>query len=109
MPARPDSPGPPSGGARGRRLPAGDEPLTARSALGIRLILGVVFIPLFAAAAALFAQVSAGAAAHGSPSPGEWASLSGICAALALFAAVDLTVVLRRRRERKAGSGGRAP
>jgi drug/metabolite transporter (DMT)-like permease len=74
----------------GRRWPrTGTEPLTARSAVGLRLLL---------AGGVIFAIWAAGSDASSRPSSGEIWTLAIICAVLALLSLVDLTVVLRRRR-----------
>lgn len=92
-------------GVIGRRFErTGTEPITARSALGVRLILALLFTPLFLAATAGFAVWAAGAGETDAPSRGSLLTLTVICAALALFAATDLFVVLRRRR-RERGEG----
>ncbi|MBQ0985634.1 hypothetical protein KBZ10_14140 [Streptomyces sp. F63] len=89
-------------GVVGRRWErTGDEPVTARSALGLRLLLAAVFTPLFIAGAVLFSLWSASAGPDAAPSAGSLALIAGICAALAVLAALDLLVVVRRlRRER---------
>ncbi|WP_030547920.1 DUF6343 family protein [Streptomyces albus] len=89
-------------GVVGRRWErTGDEPVTARSALGLRLLLAAVFTPLFVAGAVLFSLWSASAGPDDAPSAGSLAVVAAICAVLAVLAALDLAVVLRRRgRER---------
>ncbi|MET9971428.1 DUF6343 family protein, partial [Streptomyces sp. NPDC006356] len=79
----------------------GTEPVTARSALGLRLLLSVFFMPLFMAAAVLFALWAARAGPGSSPTSSLLAVLAGLCAALSVLAAVDLAVVLRRRRRER--------
>ena len=79
----------------------GTEPVTARSALGLRLLLAAFFAPLFAAAAVLFAVWSAHSGPGSSPTPSQLAALAGLCAALAVFSAADLIVILRRRRRER--------
>jgi hypothetical protein len=76
----------------------GTEPVTARSALRLRLLLSVCFVPLFTAAAVLFALWSAYSGAGSSPTSSELAGLAALCGVLTVFSAVDLVVVLRRRR-----------
>ncbi|MEU8352696.1 DUF6343 family protein [Streptomyces sp. NPDC048845] len=89
-------------GVVGRRWErTGDEPVTARSALGLRLLLAVVYTPVFVAGAALFAVWSASADPAGAPSAGSLAVVAALCAALALLSALDLAVVLRRRRRER--------
>jgi len=89
-------------GALGRRSSrTGTEPVTARSALGLRLLLAGLFLPLFAAAAVLLAVR---AAQPGSGGAGPATALAVLCGVLAVTAAVDLVVVVRRpRRERGTG------
>ncbi|MER7900771.1 DUF6343 family protein [Streptomyces sp. NPDC096046] len=79
----------------------GTEPLTARSALGLRLLLSALFTPLFVAAAVLFAAWSARSGPGSSPTSSQWAGLAGLCAALAVFSATDLIIILRRRRRER--------
>ncbi|GAB2330752.1 DUF6343 family protein [Streptomyces griseoincarnatus] len=89
-------------GMVGRRYPrTGTEPVTARSPLRLRLLLASVFVWLFIAGAVLFAVWAAGADAGDSPGSGPLTFLAVVCGVLALTAALDLRVVLRRlRRER---------
>ncbi|MGV9345558.1 DUF6343 family protein [Streptomyces spiralis] len=86
----------------GRRHPrTGTEPATAQSPLGLRLLLSAVFVPLFCAAAAFFALWAADWIPGDSPGRGALVVIAAVCAALAVLAAVDLAVVVRRmRRER---------
>ncbi|MGC9538561.1 DUF6343 family protein [Streptomyces sp. UG1] len=79
----------------------GTEPITARSALGLRLLLAVCFTPLFVAATVLFALWSARAGPDSSPTASQLAVVTGLCAVFAVFSAVDLAVVLRRRRRER--------
>jgi hypothetical protein len=79
----------------------GTEPVTARSALGMRLWLSVCFMPLFVAATVLFAVWAARSNAGSTPAPSQLGGLAAVCAALAVFAAVDLAVVLRRRKRER--------
>lgn len=79
----------------------GTEPATARSALGLRLILSSVFVPLFLAGTALFWYWMESSGPRDAPSSGSLRVLTILCAVLAFLALVDLVaVVLRRRRER---------
>ncbi|MGW8066159.1 DUF6343 family protein [Streptomyces ziwulingensis] len=91
-------------GAVGRRNPrTGTEPVTAQSALRLRLVLSAVFLPLFVAGSAFFAVWAADTGPGDSPGRGGLVLLAVGCAVLALSAAVDLLVVARRlRRERGA-------
>lgn len=96
-------------GATGRRARrSGTEPVTARSPLGLRLLLSGFFLPLFVAATVLFALWAADSDAGDSPGRGPLVGITVACAVLALIAAVDVLVVLRRRRsERRGSTGGR--
>lgn len=89
-------------GMIGRRFPrTGAEPATAQSPLGLRLLLACVFVPLFCVAAAFFALWAADWSPGDSPGRGARVALAAVCAALAVSAAIDLAVVVRRmRRER---------
>ncbi|MDB1086607.1 DUF6343 family protein [Streptomyces sp. ACA25] len=91
----------------GRRSPrTGTEPVTAQSHLQVRLLLSLVFLPLFVLATVVFAVWWAGAGAGDSPRPEDLRLLTLLCGGLSLLAAVDLAVVLRRlRRERGSGPG----
>ncbi|MFH8221953.1 DUF6343 family protein [Streptomyces sp. NPDC018057] len=96
-------------GAFGRRYPrTGTEPMTAQSPLGLRLLLSGVFLPLFAGAAAFFAVWAAQAVPGENPGRGPLVIAAAVCAVLALLAAADVAVVVRRlRRERGAVPSGR--
>ncbi|MEV5333421.1 DUF6343 family protein [Streptomyces werraensis] len=89
-------------GTVGRRNPrTGTEPVTARSPLRLRLLLASVFLPLFVAGTVLFAVWAAGSDEGDSPGSGPLTILAVVCGVLALTAALDLDVVVRRlRRER---------
>ncbi|MBL3666637.1 hypothetical protein JL475_11665 [Streptomyces sp. M2CJ-2] len=91
-------------GAIGRRRPrTGTEPVTARSPLRLRLLLAGAFLPLFTAAAVFFGLWAAESGPGDGPGRGELVVITVACGALALSAAVDLWVVIRRlRREREA-------
>ncbi|GAA3506165.1 hypothetical protein GCM10019016_132800 [Streptomyces prasinosporus] len=93
-------------GAPGRRSPrSGTEPRNARSPLALRLLLSGVFLPVFFVAAVLFGLWAAGSGPGDSPGRGVLLALAAVCGVLALVAAVDVLVVIRRlRRER--GTGG---
>ncbi|MFJ6620472.1 DUF6343 family protein [Kitasatospora sp. NPDC091335] len=81
-----------------RRWRSGTEPATARSALRLRYLLSLTFTPLFALATVGFAVWAAAAPAHGAPGRGTLTGFAVACGLLTLFAAVDLVVVIRRRR-----------
>lgn len=76
----------------------GTEPVNARSAEGLRLLLSVCYTPVFLAAAALLALWSVLATPGSSPSGLVLAVLSGVCAALAALAVGDAAVLVHRRR-----------
>ena len=100
---RPPGPVPRSrSGMIGRRYPrTGTEPATARSALGVRLVLSLLFTPLFLGATLVFAGWARVSSAQDTPSRDALWSLALVCGVLFVLAAVDLCVVLRRRgRER---------
>ncbi|MFE1310681.1 DUF6343 family protein [Streptomyces sp. NPDC058755] len=92
-----------SGMIGGRYPRTGTEPVTARSAVHLRLLLSGVFLPLFAGAAVLFGVWAAHSRPDGSPDRGALLTLASLCAAVTLVAALDLLAVVRRlRRERSA-------
>lgn len=76
----------------------GTEPRTARSDLRLRRVLASVFLPVFAAAAVLFAVWAGRQGAGDRPAPAVLTGLAVGCAVLALVTAVDLVVVVRRLR-----------
>ncbi|CAM5695499.1 putative protein OS=Streptomyces tendae OX=1932 GN=GUR47_04015 PE=4 SV=1 [Streptomyces tendae] len=73
------------------------EPVHARSALRLRLLLSGL-PPLFLAGAAFFGAWAADTASGYSPGRGTLAVIAAVCGALALPAAADLLVVVRRLR-----------
>ncbi|WP_406111464.1 DUF6343 family protein [Kitasatospora purpeofusca] len=81
-----------------RRWHSGTEPATARSDLRLRYLLSLTFTPLFALATAGFAVWAANAPEFGAPSRGTLTGFAVACGILTLFAAVDLVIVIRRRR-----------
>ncbi|MER7840794.1 DUF6343 family protein [Streptomyces sp. NPDC096040] len=87
----------------GGRVPrTGTEPVTARSAVRLRLLLSGIFLPLFAASCVLFGVWAAHSRAVDSPGRAVLVALAVVCGVLALAAALDLLVVMRRlRRERR--------
>ncbi|MEW2620420.1 hypothetical protein [Streptomyces sp. NPDC048106] len=97
---------PPTRRAPPARTPAGTEPATARSALGLRLILSVLFLPLFTAATVGFALWSAHQGPGDSPGRGPLTALAVVCGVLALAAALDLARVTGRRRRERGTSDG---
>ncbi|MFG3094594.1 DUF6343 family protein [Streptomyces sp. NPDC048202] len=79
----------------------GTEPVTARSALRLRLVLGVLGLLVFLLGTALFALWAGTVTQRDVPDPTQLTVLAVICGILAVFAAVDLVVVvLRLLRER---------
>ncbi|MGW6912360.1 DUF6343 family protein [Kitasatospora sp. NPDC054939] len=81
-----------------RRWRSGTEPATARSDLKLRYLLALTFTPLFALATVAFAVWAATAPDYGAPSSGTLTGFAVACGLLTVFAAVDLAVVVRRRR-----------
>jgi membrane protein implicated in regulation of membrane protease activity len=79
--------------SRRRRERTGTEPSTARTDLGLRILLSAIFAPVFAAAA----TASAVAAVFGGDTA-FYTILAVIFAALAMVALADLTVLANRRR-----------
>ena len=93
-------------GMIGSRFPrSGTEPVTARSPLKLRLLLASVFLPLFVAGTVLFAVWAARSDAGDSPGSGPLTLLAVVCGVLALTAALDLAVVLRRLRRERGSTG----
>jgi hypothetical protein len=81
-----------------RRERTGTEPVTARSALGLRLLLSSVFVPVFLAATALFWYWTGESGPRDVPSSGSLRVLAIACAVVAALALLDLVVLLMRRR-----------
>jgi hypothetical protein len=103
------SPAPrPRSGHSGRRRPrTGTEPMTARSALRLRLLLSAIYTPLFLAGAVLFAVWAARSDAGSSPSSGALGAVAIVCAVMSLLALTDLMVVQHRRRSERMRNRGR--
>ncbi|GAA2406254.1 hypothetical protein GCM10010420_37690 [Streptomyces glaucosporus] len=89
------------------RSRTGTEPVTARSALGLRLLLSALYVPVFLAGTVFFALWAADAEPGDAPSGESLTTIAWICAALTLVAAADLVVVLARRRRQREGRRGR--
>nr|WP_093840469.1 DUF6343 family protein [Streptomyces aidingensis] len=89
-------------GLLGRRFPrTGDEPVTAQSAVGLRLLLSLVFVPVFVFLTVLFLVWWLTSDAGDRPSPDDLRMLTLIAAVVTLLAGADLAVIVRRlRRER---------
>ncbi|MEU9919898.1 DUF6343 family protein [Streptomyces griseoluteus] len=84
-----------------RRERTGTEPVTARSALKLRLVLSVIGLLVFVLGTVLFAVWAGAVRQQDVPDPTQLTVLAVICGVLAVFAAVDLVVVLLRlARER---------
>jgi hypothetical protein len=88
-PYGPEYLGPGSRGPYRHEQPRGSEPLSARSPLRLRAIMSGAALVIAVAAAIVFAL--------GAQGDGSWAA-AGICAAVAVIAAVDLVVIARRAR-----------
>ncbi|MFF8647787.1 DUF6343 family protein [Streptomyces griseoluteus] len=89
-------------GAIGRRQArTGTEPVTARSALKLRLVLSVTGLLVFVLGTVVFAVWAGAVRQQDVPDRTQLTVLAVICGVLAVFAAVDLVVVLLRlARER---------
>lgn len=83
---------------------SGREPLNARSDLRLRLVLNLVFVPVFAAGTALLWYWTTQAGPDTAPSDGSLRLLAVICAGLTLFALADLLIVVRRIKNRFPGN-----
>ncbi|WP_314174171.1 DUF6343 family protein [Streptomyces winkii] len=79
----------------------GTEPVTARSALGVRLFFAALFTPVFLAATGLFWFWMTQTGPGDVPGVDSLRTLTAICGGLSLFALTDLIVVLRRRSRRR--------
>jgi hypothetical protein len=77
---------------------SGTEPATARSDLKLRLLLSVLFLPVFALMTTGFAVWAARSTSSDVPGRGTLVVFAVCCGVLTLLAAVDLRVVVRRRR-----------
>ncbi|EST36910.1 hypothetical protein N566_15775 [Streptomycetaceae bacterium MP113-05] len=102
--ARDPVPRPRSGMVGRHQERTGTEPATARSALGLRLLLSSVFLPVFLAATALFWYWTQSSGPQDAPSSGSLRVLAIACAVLSALALADLLAVLRRRRREYPGS-----
>ncbi|GFH38168.1 DUF6343 family protein [Streptomyces pacificus] len=86
----------------------GTEPVTARSALALRLVLSLAALPVFAAGTGLFAAWAGASGPGDSPDPSVLVALAVACGVLVLVAAVDLLVLGRRfSHDRHGGPHGR--
>ncbi|QBJ89364.1 hypothetical protein D0Z67_02920 [Streptomyces seoulensis] len=90
-------------GTAGRRERTGTEPVTARSALKLRLVLSVAGLPVFVLGTVVFAVWAGAVGRQDVPDPTQLTVLAVICGVLALFAAADLVVVLLRLARERAG------
>ncbi|MEV6793374.1 DUF6343 family protein [Streptomyces sp. NPDC051320] len=86
-------------GRRSRRT--GTEPLTAYSALGLRLLLSSVALPVFAAGTALLALWSATSGPRDVPAPSVLTGLAIACGVITVLTVIDLAVLLRRRSQER--------
>ncbi|WP_431783660.1 DUF6343 family protein [Streptomyces chumphonensis] len=102
-PRRDRAPDPEREGLLGRVSPrTGTEPLRARSPLRLRLLLGLLFTPLFIAGALLFWSWSAASGPQDVPTDASLRTVAVVFSLLALFSLVDLLIVQRRvRRARR--------
>ncbi|MFK4547109.1 hypothetical protein RKD29_006705 [Streptomyces tendae] len=82
------------------------EPLHAQSALRLRLLLSALFVPLFLAGTVFFGVWAADTGSGDRPGRGALVVVAVVCGALALLAAADLLVVIRRLRSEH-GTGTR--
>ncbi|MBL1067083.1 DUF6343 family protein [Streptomyces sp. 7-21] len=85
---------------RGRHARTGTEPVTAYSDLRLRLILSLVFVPLFTAGTVLLVLWWASAGPDDDIGRGAIAPAAVVCGVAAVIAIVDLVVVVRRLRRR---------
>jgi hypothetical protein len=81
-----------------RRWRSGTEPRFARSDLKLRFLLSVLFTPFFALMTAAFAVGAALAGPTSVPARSTLIGFAVVGFALTVFAAVDLYIVIRRRR-----------
>jgi apolipoprotein N-acyltransferase len=90
---------------RPRLRRTGTEPVTAFSDLRLRLLLSVIFAPVFVVGATLLGLWWLTAETGGGlTSRGAIGVAALLCAAVAVFAVTDLVIVVRRlRRERRGG------
>lgn len=79
-----------------RRERIGSEPANARSAYGLRAVLAALGVGVAGLLAVAFGLRAADAPAE----RGQWVAMTAVLAVLAVAAAVDLVVVLRRLRNR---------
>ncbi|WP_326608731.1 DUF6343 family protein [Streptomyces sp. NBC_01799] len=80
-----------------RHRRTGTEPLTARSDLGLRMVLSTAALVVFALATAGFAWWAASSSRDSSPNSTVLGVLAAVCGVLLLVAVLDLTVIRRRR------------
>lgn len=81
-----------------RTWQSGTEPATARSDLKLRFLLSVTFTPIFALFTLGFALWAANSTPMDAPSQGTLTVFAVVCGVLTILAAIDLWVVIRRRR-----------
>jgi cation transporter-like permease len=80
---------------------SGTEPVRAESARDLRLLLSLVFAPVFLIMAGLLAWWAADAGPDGRS---VLALVAGLCVVLFVVASVDAAVLLRRARHQPAGT-----
>ncbi|MGP3968854.1 DUF6343 family protein [Streptomyces sp. 6N223] len=90
---------------RWRLRRTGTEPVTAFSDLRLRMLLSVIFTPVFVVATVLLCVWWLNAEPDDPVGRGPLGAAALICAAASVVAVIDLVVV--RRRLRDAGPGGR--
>ena len=92
MPQHPPGQPGPTGGR------TGTEPVLARSALGLRLVISSVAVPLFAAVTVLLSiWARSNSSETDTPSGTSLTVTAAVLVALTLIALVDLVIVIRRR------------
>ncbi|MGW4298254.1 DUF6343 family protein [Streptomyces sp. NPDC004376] len=91
-------------GLVGRRWErTGTEPVRARSALKLRLVLSAIGVLAFLFGTVVFGVWASKSTPVSNPSAMELSVLAAICAFFALLGIVDLVVVLRRRARERDG------
>ncbi|NEC11642.1 hypothetical protein G3I34_04825 [Streptomyces sp. SID8014] len=102
MPQHPPGQPGPTGGR------TGTEPVLARSALGLRLVISSVAVPLFAAVTVLLSIWASNSSETDTPSGTSLTVIAAVFGVLTLIALVDLVIVVRRRsRAREAAREAR--
>ncbi|WP_162793075.1 DUF6343 family protein [Streptomyces globosus] len=86
----------------------GTEPATAQSAVGLRIILVVAALALFALAAAALGLWAGSASPEASPGQTELTGMAIACGVLCLIAVLNLVFLLRRRARERPPRHGRS-